>query len=164
MHRFFEESIEAARRLGKRAMLVTNFPDQIAARLPQRIRTFGYLPFSRALPRAALLVHHGGIGTLAQAVKSGIPQLIVPNGHDQFDNGWRVERLGLGRSIPQTRYRAGLAMRTIRAILDDPEVAGRAQRYAARIDGAAALTRAAELIEALAAQAPTARAAAASVG
>jgi UDP:flavonoid glycosyltransferase YjiC (YdhE family) len=164
MHRFFEESIEAARRLGKRAMLVTNFPEQIAARLPARMRTFGYLPFSRALPRAALLVHHGGIGTLAQAVKSGIPQLIVPNGHDQFDNGWRIERLGLGRSIPQTRYRAGLAMRTIRTILDDPRLAGRAQSYAARIDGAAALTRAAELIEALAAQAPTAPAAAALVG
>jgi UDP:flavonoid glycosyltransferase YjiC (YdhE family) len=103
-----------------------------------------------------LLVHHGGIGTLAQAVKAGIPQLIVPNAHDQFDNGWRIEGLGLGRSIPQTRYRAGAATRVISAILDDSAGPGRVQRYAARIDGAAALTRACELIEALAVKDPPA--------
>ncbi len=67
------------------------------------MKTFGYLPFSEVLPRAAMLVYHGGIGTLAQTIKAGIPHLVVPNGHDQFDNGWRIERLGLGRSIPQTR-------------------------------------------------------------
>ena len=107
MHRYFRESVAAARQLGVRAMLVTNFPDQIPADLPPHVKAFGYLPFSAVLPRAALLVYHGGIGTLAQTIKAGIPHLVVPNGHDQFDNGFRIERLGLGRSIPQSRYRAG---------------------------------------------------------
>ena len=68
-------------------MLITNFPAQLPATLPSGFKAFGYLPFSDVLPRAALLVYHGGIGTLAQAVKAGVPQLVVPSAHDQFDNG-----------------------------------------------------------------------------
>ena len=150
MHRFFRESIEAARRLGLRAMLVTNYPEQIPPNLPADIRVFGYLPFSQVLPRAALLVHHGGIGTLAQGIKAGIPHLVVPNGYDQFDSGWRIEKMGLGSSIPQTRYRARRVARTIRAILGDGNGAERRKEYASRIDGELAIARACDLIESLA--------------
>jgi UDP:flavonoid glycosyltransferase YjiC (YdhE family) len=150
MHRFFRESVEAARRLGLRAMLVTNYPEQIPPNLPADIRVFGYLPFSQVLPRAALLVHHGGIGTLAQGIKAGIPHLVVPNGYDQFDSGWRIEKMGLGSSIPQTRYRARRVARTIRAILGDGNGAERRKEYASRIDGELAIARACDLIESLA--------------
>jgi rhamnosyltransferase subunit B len=54
MHRYFRESVEAARRLGIRAMLVTNFPEQLPRELPSGVKAFGYLPFSAVLPRAAL--------------------------------------------------------------------------------------------------------------
>ena len=150
MHRFFRESVEAAQRLGLRAMLVTNYPEQIPPNLPADIRVFGYLPFSQVLPRAALLVHHGGIGTLAQGIKAGIPHLVVPNGYDQFDSGWRIEKMGLGSSIPQTRYRARRVARTIRAILGDGNGAERRKEYASRIDGELAIARACDLIESLA--------------
>ena len=43
-------------------MLVTNYPEQTPANLPPGIEVFGYLPFSKLLPRSALLVYHGGIG------------------------------------------------------------------------------------------------------
>lgn len=149
MHRFFHESVEAARQMGLRSMLVTNFPEQVPADLPSHVKTFGYLPFSDVLPHAAMLVHHGGIGTLAQTIKAGIPHLVVPNGHDQFDNAWRIERLGLGRSIPQTRYRAKRVVEAIRAILADGEGRARCRDYASRMDSDAALARACELIEGL---------------
>ena len=64
--------------------MVTNYPEQVPRNLPASIRTFGYLPFSQVLPRAALLVYHGGVGTLAQGIKAGIPHLVVPHGYDQF--------------------------------------------------------------------------------
>jgi len=150
MQRFFLESVEAVRKLGVRAMLVTNFPEQLPRELPPGVSAFGYLPFSAVLPRAALLVYHGGIGTLAQSIKAGIPHLVVPNGHDQFDNGWRIEQLGLGRSLAQTRYRAGRAAASIRALLDDGPLKQRCREYAERIDSPAALTSACELIEDLA--------------
>jgi rhamnosyltransferase subunit B len=153
LHRYFRESVAAARKLGIRTMLVTNFLDQIPTDLPPHVKAFGYLPFSAMLPRSALLVYHGGIGTLAQAIKAGIPHLVVPNGHDQFDNGWRIEKLGLGRSIPQTRYRAREVETAIRTLLGDREGSARRQEFARRIDSDAAVTRACELIEALAGRA-----------
>jgi rhamnosyltransferase subunit B len=150
LHRYFRESVAAARTLGIRAMLITNFAEQLPPELPLGVSAFGYLPFSQVLPRAALLVYHGGIGTLAQAIKAGIPHLVVPNGHDQFDNAWRIEELGLGRSIPQTRYRAARAVQAIQSILADGALQLRARQCAARMDSAASLTRACELIEGLA--------------
>jgi rhamnosyltransferase subunit B len=147
MQRYFLESVKAVERLGLRAMLVTNFPEQLPRRLPSGVRAFGYLPFSEVLPRAALMVYHGGIGTLAQTVRAGVPHFVVPSAHDQFDNGWRISQLGLGRSVPQSRYRAAHAAREIAAILQDKVIRERCGAYAARIDSAAALERACELIE-----------------
>ncbi len=150
LHRFFDESVAAARALNVRAMLVTNFPDQVPSHLPPGVRVFGYLPFSELLPKAALLVHHGGIGTLAQAARAGIPQIAVPNGHDQFDNGWRIERLGLGRSIPQTAYRARTVASAIDALVGNRIVQAQCQTIASRMHPQAAVLRACELIEELA--------------
>jgi rhamnosyltransferase subunit B len=149
MQDYFIESVAAIRGLGRRGMLITNFPAQLPASLPPGVEAFGYLPFSEVLPRAALLVYHGGIGTLAQAVKAGVPQLVVPSAHDQFDNGWRIERLGLGRSLPRTRYRARLAAAEMSAILGDQSATRRARDFSGRVQSAEALARACELIERL---------------
>jgi rhamnosyltransferase subunit B len=150
MQRFFKESVNAARELNLRAMLVTNYPEQVPKHLPRDIRVFGYLPFSQVLPRAALLVYHGGVGTLAQGIKAGIPHLVVPHGYDQFDSGWRIEQLKLGLSIAQSRYRARRVVRAIDSILGDGTSAQRCRSFASRIDAADAVARACALIEGLA--------------
>ena len=149
MQLFFRESVRAAGSLGLRAMLVTNFPEQVPQHLPRDVQVFGYLPFSQVLPRAALLVYHGGVGTLAQGIKAGLPHLVVPHGYDQFDSGWRVEQLGLGRSIPERRYRGRLVISAIQHILGDAAAEGRRREFASRIDSADAISRACELIEGL---------------
>jgi rhamnosyltransferase subunit B len=150
MQRFFRESVKAAQQLGLRAMLVTNYAEQVPAKLPSGIRVFGYLPFSQVLPRAALLVYHGGVGTLAQGIKAGVPHLVVPHGYDQFDSGWRIGQLGLGSSIPETRYRARRVVRAVESILWDAAAPQRRVAYAARIDSQNAVARACTLIEGLA--------------
>jgi rhamnosyltransferase subunit B len=150
MQRFFKESVKAAQELNLRAMLVTNYQQQVPKNLPRDIRVFGYLPFSQVLPRAALLVYHGGVGTLAQGIKAGIPQLVVPHGYDQFDSGWRIEQLELGRSIAQSRYRARRVARAIEGILSDGASSQRCRSFASRIDSADAVARACALIEGLA--------------
>jgi rhamnosyltransferase subunit B len=55
-----------------------------------------FIPFSEIFPRCAAIVHHGGIGTTAECFASGKPQLILPLGFDQLDNGIRVQNLGAG--------------------------------------------------------------------
>ena len=149
MHRYFQESVAAARELGVRAMLVTNFPEQVPTDLPSHVKTFGYLPFSELLPHAAAArlsrrYRHAGADH-----QGGNPASRRADGHDQFDNAWRIEQLGLGRSIPQTQYRANRVAAAIRAILADGEGRARWRDYASRMDSDAALTRACELIEGL---------------
>lgn len=151
MQRFFSESVLAAGRIGARAMLVTNFPEQVPRDLPAGIQVFRYLPFSRLLPRSALLVYHGGIGSLAQGIKSGVPHLVVPHGFDQFDSGWRIEQLRLGRCVPASRYRASRIAPLLRRLLDDAALSERCRQSAGRVDSAAALARACELLEGIAA-------------
>jgi rhamnosyltransferase subunit B len=149
MQRFFRESVQAAQRIDARAMLVTNFPEQVPRDLPSGIRVFNYLPFSQVLSRAAMLVYHGGIGTLAQGIRAAVPHLVVPHGYDQFDSGWRIEQLKLGSCIPESRYRAAPVAMAMRAMLEDHSLAARRRDYASRVDSAAALQRACVLIEKL---------------
>jgi UDP:flavonoid glycosyltransferase YjiC (YdhE family) len=149
MQGFFAESVAAAGRLGLRAMLVTNYPDQVPKTLPSNVKVFGYLPFSQVLPRAALLVYHGGVGTLAQGIKAGIPHLVVPHGFDQFDSGWRIEQLGLGRCIPQRRYRVRRVVAALQSLLGDEASSARRKELASRIDSEDAVARACALIEGL---------------
>jgi rhamnosyltransferase subunit B len=150
MHEFFRESVQAAEQLKMRAMLVTNHPEQTPANLPAGIQAFGYLPFSQILPRAALLVYHGGIGTLAQGVKAAVPHLVVPHAHDQFDNAWRIKRLGLGDSIAINSYNARRAARAMRSLLSGDAAAAKQRRdYAQRIDSTSAIARAVHLLEQL---------------
>ena len=147
--RFFETTVSACRAEGVRAMLVTNHPAQLPSGLPPAIRSFSYLPFSRILPRCAGIVYHGGIGTLAQAVRAGAPHLVIANAHDQPDNGQRIERLGLGFWMSQDSYRAAPAGQAIRQLLNSQELRGRCREFAPRIDGLASVERACGLIEGL---------------
>ena len=130
-------------------MLVTNYPEQTPANLPPGIEVFGYLPFSKLLPRSALLVYHGGIGTLAQGIKAAVPHLVVPHAHDQFDNAWRLRRLGLGESIPIGSYRSPRAARAILRLTSNAGAAQCRRDHALRVDSNAALERAADLLEQL---------------
>jgi rhamnosyltransferase subunit B len=147
--RYFTESLLALHALGRRAVLVTNFPEQLPARLPAGIVVCAYVPFSQLLPHAGLLVHHAGIGTLAQAIRAGVPQLLVPAAFDQFDNAARVQQLGLGAVLPATRYVGHRALPIMRELLADAVLRRRCQGYAARLADHAAVEAACRLIEEL---------------
>ena len=64
-----------------------------------RVLQLDYVDLELVLASAALLVHHGGIGTTARALQAGIPQIISPLAYDQPDNGWCIEQLGAGATI-----------------------------------------------------------------
>ncbi len=146
---FFRQSVDACRIGGFRTMLVTNFPDQLPRELPSGVRSFSYLPFSEILPRCAGLVYPGGIGTLAQAVHAGIPHFIVPHGHDQPDNAFRIERLGLGMSIYPEKYKAARVAHLLTQLLGSVQIRYRCDEFARKIDSGASLARACDLLEGL---------------
>ncbi len=145
---FFASSAEACRRLGKRGLLLTRHPEQVPADLPPGVRHFSYVPFSELLPRASALVHHGGIGTMSQALAAGIPQLIRPLGHDQFDNADRIRRLGVGDWLTPKQYPSKVAT-TLQTLLNTPEVAVRCREVAGRFQDVDPLGEACRLVEGL---------------
>lgn len=146
---FFRAAVEACQRLRRRGMLMTKYPEQLPANLPETVQGFGFVPFTELLPRSAALVHHGGIGTCAQGLAAGLPQVVMPMAYDQLDNGLRLERLGVGQVVPRRQFRADRVAEALGRLLESTAVAARCRDLAARCDGGAALTAACELLEAL---------------
>ncbi len=100
---FYQESIQAACLLKRRAILLIG-PNPPPPLLPKNVVAFDYVPFSKIFARAEIIVHQGGIGTTAQALRSGRPMLVMPYAFDQPDNAARLERLGVGRTIRRKDY------------------------------------------------------------
>ena len=69
--------------------------DKLVCRIP-------FAPFEALLSRTHLIIHHAGIGTIAEAMRAELPQLLVPMAHDQVDNAERVQKMGLGQKIDPT--------------------------------------------------------------
>jgi len=122
---FYSESIEAAKQLNCRAVLLIgkNPPPE---NLSEDIIAVSYAPYSQIFPHACAIVHQGGIGTTAQALRAGRPTLIMPYSHDQPDNAARVERLGTSRTIPRKQYSAKTVAEDLRILLENPNYSAKA--------------------------------------
>jgi rhamnosyltransferase subunit B len=100
---FYQKSLQAAKELNRRAVLLigNNSPPE---NLSADVLAVNYAPYSQIFPRACAIVHQGGIGTTAQALRAGRPTLVMPYSHDQPDNAARLERLGTSRTISRKQY------------------------------------------------------------
>ena len=121
--RYFELALEVVRKLNRRAIFLTPNRAQVPADLPPSVLWQAYLPLQQLLPHAAALVHHGGIGTTAEALRAGVPQLIVPLAFDQFDNAARVAALGAGLSLRHARLSARSLCRKLEQLLSSYDIA-----------------------------------------
>jgi len=147
---FFQAAADACQVLERRGILLSRFPEQIPPDLPSTVVHFDYVPFSELLPHAAALVHHGGIGTTAQGLAAGVPQLLMPMAHDQPDNATRLERLGVGAWLAPTAFRGPAVARRLQTLLTSPTVKARCSSVAAKFHGHNGLAEAADAIERLA--------------
>jgi UDP:flavonoid glycosyltransferase YjiC (YdhE family) len=129
---FFHESIEAADRLGIRALLIAG-DSQPKETPPPNIHVTGYAPYSAVFARASAIVHQGGIGTTAQALRAGKPMIVVPYGFDQPDNAARVRRLGVAETISRRKYNSHRVVAALRRILGDASYAQRAEVIAQEV-------------------------------
>lgn len=136
--RFFLTAIEASRRLGRPALLLTRFREQLPEQLPSHVTHAPFLPLSALLPRAAAIVHHGGIGTCAAALAAGTPQLVMPTIFDQLDNAERLQKLGVGEALSRRQFKPAAVERALRRLLENSAESCRAAAERMRDKGAAA--------------------------
>jgi rhamnosyltransferase subunit B len=144
---FFQVSVEVCRTSGRRGLLLTQFPEQVPLHLPDGVRHFNYVPFSKILPRAAAFVHHGGIGTTSQALAAGISQLVVPLSHDQPDNAVRICRLGVGDILLPKEYKTDTVLRRLHSLLESPVIRENCQQRARDLAVNTSLEKSCALIE-----------------
>jgi rhamnosyltransferase subunit B len=148
--RFYLEGLEAVRALGRRAVLLVGAAaadPSYAALANDDVHVADYAPYSALLPHAAAVVHQGGIGTSAQALAAGCPQLVVPHFGDQMDNARRLEALGVARRLDRPRFDARRATKPLEALLATPSIAARAREWALHIGPENGAATAAEAIE-----------------
>jgi rhamnosyltransferase subunit B len=144
---FFGAALRACEHAGERGLLLGTVDQELRQRLPPTVRAETYVPFWWLLPRARALVHHGGIGSCAQALRAGIPQLTVPHAYDQFDNAMRLRRLGVGRTLPSAAHGLDDMGAELKSLLGSEQVARAAKDIAGRTTPQAAQKVVANLVE-----------------
>ena len=144
---YFEESARAAQILKRRAVLLIGDEVNNLQNLPDGIAAFDYAPYSEIFPRASAIVHQGGVGTTAQAMRAGKPMLIMPFSHDQPDHAYRMQKLGIGRGIARKKYRAQRVAQELNFLLEDAVCAQRAAKIGAQIESENGTQKAADEIE-----------------
>lgn len=125
---FFQAALQCCHLTGRSGILATTHDEHLPRHLPANVRPVGYLPLHQVLPACSAIVHHGGVGTTAQALAAGCPQLITPMAFDQFHHGLRVEQLGVGRALQRLHPRRLTELVT--ALLDDPGYRARCAQVA----------------------------------
>ncbi len=133
---FFAAALDGCRRAGCRAIFATGHRTQLPEELPPSVLAVDYEPFSQLLPATAAIVHHGGIGTLSQALAAGVPQLVMPMAHDQPDNAHRLVRLGVARRLYPTAFTAERVAVALHELRENPAIRSACAAIAARIRAA----------------------------
>lgn len=147
---FFSTAVRLCRRMGRRGVLLAPQAGQVPEALPADVIHSPYAPLSALLPRCAALVHHGGIGTVAQALAAGIPQLVVPVAFNHFDEGLRLERLGLGAMLGRRGFTPARAARRLDRLLASAQVARASEAARRRMTDQDGIRDACDVIEGMA--------------
>lgn len=113
-----------------------------------RILWLSYAPHDWLLPRCILSVQHGGSGTTSEALRTGVPSLVVPFGWDQGPNAGWIKKLGVGMETSKVEdITFGELGNKMRSMLNDQGMRAKAREVAKVIRAEQGVTKAVEWIE-----------------
>jgi UDP:flavonoid glycosyltransferase YjiC (YdhE family) len=145
---FYSESAMAAKALGMRAVMLVGKGENVSFQRDDSLHVEEYASYTALMPRCEAIVHQGGIGTVAQALRAGRPMLVVPWAHDQPDNAERLQRLGVARVQNRGSYTASSAAKHLRELTSNKTYSHKAAALAKTISQEDGLTVACNAIEA----------------
>ncbi|MEX2207036.1 MAG: glycosyltransferase [Myxococcota bacterium] len=119
---------------GRRGILLTGWGGLARARLPETVLALDAAPHDWLFPRVAAVVHHGGAGTTAAALRAGVPALVIPFIADQRFWGQRLEALGAGLGpLPRRQLQPEPLAAALRALVENPSYRARAGEISAAL-------------------------------
>jgi vancomycin aglycone glucosyltransferase len=114
--------VAAVTATGRRCIVDAGWAGMGQAALPAGWRVVSQAPHALLFPRMAVVVHHGGSGTTAQALRAGVPQVVLPLMLDQFHHAHRLYLAGLApQPMPMEQVSAAGLTQAIAAALALPE-------------------------------------------
>lgn len=140
--------IDALTKAGQRGVLLTGWDGLSRANVPDDFYVIDEVPFDWLFPRMAAVVHHGGAGTTAEGLRSGVPSVIIPFLPDQPFWGRRVHALGVGpRPILRERLTTDSLAQAIHTAVRDPDMRRRARALGRQIETEDGVARAVDLLD-----------------
>jgi len=115
---------------------------------PSTVRFVDFMPQDWLLPRTAAILHHGGIGTIARALRHDCPMVIAPLGNDQFFNAQQVLTLGIGAAVHPHKITADGLARVLETKVLHAATQRKTQALGAKIRAEDGVEKACALIEA----------------
>jgi rhamnosyltransferase subunit B len=144
---FYRTVVDACSSIGRPAILVSPHRNHIPAELPSDVTWVPQAPFGELFRKASIVVHHGGIGTAAYGMAAGVPQIVMPMRWDQFDNGNRLQRLGVARMLSPKETGAAALRHALMSMLQSRRIADRCRYWQSRVDVEYGVRKAVEAIE-----------------
>jgi UDP:flavonoid glycosyltransferase YjiC (YdhE family) len=143
-------ALAACRRLGGRAVVVTRDPAAPGVATDGDALVVPSAPFGRLLPRAAAVVHHGGIGTIGRCLAAGVPQLALTANFETPENAAAMAALGVGEAVAAAEATVPALAERLDALLASAAVAARCTEIATRMRADNPFERVGEILESLA--------------
>ena len=144
------QAVDAVERAGMRAVVLADEETARAAHLPPSIYATAGVSHEWLFPRVSVVVHHAGAGTVAAALRTGVPMITAPIAVDQFFWSKRVERLGVGRLLRARGHSATNELAELMSeMIRDPRARDQAQEIQQWLAAEDGLGRAVEMIRAV---------------
>jgi zeaxanthin glucosyltransferase len=147
---FYQRTVEALRPLGERLQAIVVAPDRTVTAPPAHVLVLPRVPMLELMPHLDVVVSHGGLNTVCEALAHGVPLVVAPIKNDQPINAAQVAAAGAGIRIRFARARPEELRAAILAVIDGPAYRAAASRVRASFVAAGGAPAAAAHLEQLA--------------
>lgn len=146
---FVQQACKISTQINRPALIISSKAAAWQAERPPQVKSIPFAPYRTILSSCAAMIHHGGIGTTAEALAAGVPQLVVANAYDQLRHARLIEDLGVGlASSPSDFLNFDATLAQIESLLRSQKVADSCAHYASLLNPRTAVSDICDLIEA----------------
>ncbi len=143
---FYSCCIEACGIFNKPTIILTRYKELIPDKLPSNIIWCEYLPMDIVLPYIRVIIHHGGIGTIGEALRASVPQLILAHYVDRPYNAAKLQKIGLAEYLPPAKWKASNLIERLEKLMT-PESLEKCKEYSEKIKNNDSIETICEIVE-----------------